>query len=445
MAGQGIGWWNGWGGLERRGTLGRTVVSAAFSGESFLVTKPSDSASPTSGRGEVAKHDVAVVGGGVIGLSLAWELLRRGQRVVIMDRAPVGRATSWAAAGILPPANADRATDPIDRLRGFSHVLWPVWCRQLAAATGIDPQLHRCGGLYLAETPGEAAAMTGMEGYWQDLNIDCQRLSRQQLLADFPWLRPWVESNRWITGHPEAAGWWTPDEYQIRPPRFLSALERACQLAGADIRTPFAASHISADAGGVTVEASGAESGPAVRACQVVLCGGAASGWLDPRMRLQQAIVPIRGQILLLHHEAIRQRMIVNLGHQYLIARGDGHVLVGSSEEEVGFQLGTTKEVMDELQAFARRLMPELNGATERTRWSGLRPMTFDGFPMLGTLPDTTGTTWHGRVHVAAGHYRSGVHLAPGTAVAMADHLQGKRSFMGLDAFGVGKQQSSTS
>ena len=401
-----------------------------------------DAASTTGHAGGLPEYDIAVVGGGVVGLSIAWELLRRGRHVAILDRAPLGQGTSWAAAGILPPANFDRATDPIDRLRGYSHTLWPVWCRQLIEATGIAPELDRCGGIYLPETAGEAAAMTGMVGYWRDLGIECQQLNRRQLIERFAWLAPWAESNRWIAEHPDAAGWWTPDEYQIRPPRLLAALERACRLSGAAVKTPFAAGEILADADGVTVRPSGEAETAAVRAGQVVMCGGAASGWVDPGMRLQQSIVPIRGQILLLYHEAVRRRMIVNSGNQYLIARGDGHVLVGSSEEEVGFQLGTTEEVISELQAFARRLMPPLKEATERRRWSGLRPMTFDGFPMLGTLPDAGGERWYGRVHVAAGHYRSGIHLAPGTAVAMADLLSGKATFMGLDAFAVGKQQS---
>ena len=121
---------------------------------------------------------------------------------------------------------------------------------------------------------------------------------------------------------------------------------------------------------------------------------------------------------------------------RYLVARDDGHTLVGSCEEEVGLQLGTTAEMLASLKEFALDLCPELSGADEVQAWSGLRPMTFDGFPIIGRVPESA------NVYVASGHYRSGLHLSPATAVAMADLMLGKKPAVSLDAFRVGKQQS---
>ena len=91
--------------------------------------------------------DVVVVGGGVIGMSIAWELSRHGVSVKVLDQSVFGREASWAGAGILPPGNADAATHPYDRLRGESCRLWPDWSAQLRELTGIDNGFRNCGGL----------------------------------------------------------------------------------------------------------------------------------------------------------------------------------------------------------------------------------------------------------------------------------------------------------
>lgn len=379
--------------------------------------------------------DVAVIGGGVIGLSLAWELLRRDARVVLVDRGEIepGRIdsrsrsdqSSWAAAGILPPSNFDRATDPIDRLRGYSHALWPLWCNQLLDATGIDPGLRRCGGLYLAESRGEAALMAGMIAYWRELNVDCQPISVEQLRSRFPYLRDWIADHAWLNRSADpVAGWWLADEYQVRPPRLLAALARACRNAGGRLIERVTVGDVRQSSDRITLDGL-----PGVTADQVVLCGGAATGHIAGSLGLETSLVPVRGQMLLLHHDQWTRDEVINVGNQYVLGRGDGHVLIGSCEEEVGFQNGTTDAVIDSLRAFAGRLCPPLRDARELQRWSGLRPMTFDGFPMLGRLPG------HRRIHVATGHYRSGIALAPATAVAMADHLQNRTSVLDLQPF----------
>ncbi|PHQ37165.1 NAD(P)/FAD-dependent oxidoreductase [Rhodopirellula bahusiensis] len=378
-----------------------------------------------------------IVGGGVIGLSIAWELVRRGEDVTVIDRGPIAHGTSWAAAGIFPPANFDRATDPIDRLRGFSHTLWPLWCQQLLDQTGIDPGLIRCGGLYLAETVGEASALTGMMSYWGDLDLECERIEATDLLRRQPRLKDWAQTNPWIQSHPNSAAWWTPDEYQIRPSRLLTALATACQSRGVVLLPHTSVLDLSTDDTGCTAKVMTRDATEHTLRCdRVVLCGGASIGSICPEIRLESSVIPIRGQILLLHSETFTDPIVLNVGNRYLVARGDGNVLVGSCEEEVGFEEGTTCEVIQGLRHFANRVCPELESATVVSQWSGHRPMTFDGFPMIGRVPDQS------NLFVAGGHYRSGIHLASGTAVAMADILEGKQSFMDLSAFSVGKQQA---
>lgn len=375
---------------------------------------------------------IIIVGGGAIGLSLAWELSQRGVGVRLIDREQVGRATSWAAGGILPPANQHTATDPIDQLRGLSHQLFPQWTQRLNLLTGIDSGFRRCGAWYLADTPGERAAMIGMTDYWHELHIDCQSVTPDEFQAKEPALRPWA---REIEG---LAAWWVPDECQVRSPDFLRALVAACRISGVEIvegRCVCDVIHDEAATTVMTVSASDDQDTRDFEADAVVLCAGTWTGNITPSLRLNQSLVPVRGQMLLLKTERPLFQPIINVGHRYLVCRDDGHVLVGSCEEEVGFECATTEPMIDSLRSFAHQLCPDLKHSTEVNVWSGLRPMTFDGFPMIGRVPDTA------NVFVAAGHFRSGIHLSPATAVCLADVITESTPAVGLDAFRVGKQQ----
>lgn len=372
-----------------------------------------------------------IVGGGVIGLSVGWELLRRGERVTLLESDAVGRATSWAAAGILPPARFGITQDPLDQLRGLSAELFPELTEKLIRETGVDPGFRRCGGWYLAETAGERAAMIGMQAYWGEMDIECASVTHDALRQREPGLTAWTKSN------PHAAAWWVPGEGQVHSPDLLESLTKACRRRGAEIIED------------TTVrEVRDAEHGCEVRvgdrwvfADRVVLCGGAWTGAIAPQLRLGTSIVPVRGQIVLLNpppgsgrHKRLLHS-IINIGHRYLVCRDNGCVLVGSVEEEVGFQNETTPEVLDDLREFACSVCPDLQRSTVQDAWSGLRPMTFDGFPMIGGVPNRP------NLFVAAGHFRSGIHLSFGTASVLADLMTGRQPPIDLEPFRVGKQQ----
>lgn len=377
-----------------------------------------------------ANHRTLIVGGGCIGLCLAWELSHRGVDVTVVDRDRIGKGTSWAAAGILPAAKYETATDPIDRLRGYSHELFQDWTGQLQQATGIDTGFRRCGGWFLADTPGEQAAMIGMTHYWRELQIQCERIDNADVARREPALADW------LTRNPNVAAWWTPDECQIRCPDYLAALAAACEKQNVQLLPRTNIHDLRSDGTTVQVSTENESNASTLEADSVVICSGAWSGLAAPSLKLDRSIVPIRGQILLLKSAQPLLSGVVNVGNRYLVVRDDGHTLVGSCEEEVGHQLGTTAEMLSTLRDFALNLCPQLSDAAEVQSWSGLRPMTFDGFPMLGRVPETT------NVYVASGHYRSGVHLSPATAKIMADLMTGETPQVDISHFGVGKQQS---
>jgi glycine oxidase len=124
---------------------------------------------------------------------------------------------------------------------------------------------------------------------------------------------------------------------------------------------------------------------------------------------------------------------VINEGSRYLVPRDDGRVLVGSTEEEVGFDKRTTEEGLRELRQLACSLVPALSDASLEQSWAGLRPASFDGFPYLGRLPELV------NAFVAAGHFRSGLYLSTGTAVVMRQLICSGESSIALDAFRVGR------
>ncbi|MEM9646221.1 MAG: FAD-dependent oxidoreductase [Planctomycetota bacterium] len=381
-----------------------------------------------------------VIGAGVIGLSIADELSRRGHQVTVLDRHDTARSTSWAASGILPPCHLETALDPLDRLRGYSHSFFASKIASLHRETGIDSELRCRGGWYLACSAGEAAAMAGMVAYWKEQGIACESVALDEIARREPALGVFARTND-RDRRPEDAmreagirqAWFAPGECQIRPPRLLSALFRSCEARGVQFVTNVDIQRVD-DRDRSGVEVSDGER--RWQAEQVVLAGGAATGLIEHRLRLQTSLVPIRGQILLKKASRRLVDSVVNVGHRYVLCRDDGHVLIGSCEEEAGFDFATTPEVLSELDAFACGLIPELATAPTLRSWAGLRPLTFDGFPMIGRVPDSAG------IYVASGHFRSGIHFSLGTAKLIADQISGVPTEIDVTPFRVGKQQS---
>jgi glycine oxidase len=366
-------------------------------------------------------HDVLIVGGGVIGLSLAWELAQRGQSVRVSDRGPIGREASWAGAGILPPARLRPADHPQDQLRGLACQLHPQWAERLKAETGIDTGYRRCGGLYLARQPGESAALAAWAQSLPEEDIAVQKLDAIALRQLEPGL-----------GIPDAVrlAVLLPEEAQLRNPRHLKALVAACTAAGVELTPEVAIERF--ELSGAELAAIDTNHGP-LRARQYCFTAGAWTGQLLQRLGIHLGIVPIRGQIVLFRCERPPISRIINEGSRYLVPRDDGRVLAGSTEEEVDFDKRTTSEAIADLTQFARTLVPALADAAIEQTWAGLRPASFDGLPYLGALPGIK------NAFVAAGHFRTGLYLSPATAVVISQLLGGETPQIDLHPFAVGR------
>jgi glycine oxidase len=357
-------------------------------------------------------NDITVVGGGVIGMSIAWEMASIGYRVRLVDASRLGTAASWAAAGILPatPPLASELLEPIECLRSLSHELYPDWTRKIKDYAGIDTEFRPCGGVFLSRSRGEHATMLAQEIFWHEQGVQASRFSMQQLAASHSTLA--ALANRLESSTTSTTAWFTPGECTVRTPRLLQGLKRACHMAGVEIleNCEIKEIEIQSDNQPITLHTSQ----HSWQSQYVCVSSGAWTQRLLQPLGLQTGILPVRGQMLLYKFDVPPFPMIINEGHRYFVPRLDGHVLAGSCEEEVGFDISNTDEKITELKSWVDTLMPDWNDRHFVSAWAGLRPGSFDGLPYIGSLPD------HPNLIVASGHYRSGVHLAPGTAKIVA-------------------------
>lgn len=365
--------------------------------------------------------DVLLIGGGAVGLALAWELARHGCRVTLLDRQAVGREASWAGAGILPAARRHTWQHPYDQLRGLACELHPQWAEELKERTGVDPGYRRCGGIHLAASPGEAATLAGWARLMEEEGVAIERLRVDALRQREPQVA-------WPGAGDKLAGYFLPEEAQLRNPRYLRALAVACRQAGVQMHEHVTVQQWQTHGERVTAVETSIGTLCAQRYC---LTAGAWAGPLLARMGIATGMLPIRGQMVLFRSASPPIRHILNVGSRYLVPRDDGYVLAGSTEEEAGFDKSTTPQAISELIEFAGQYVPALRQATVERTWAGLRPGSLDGLPYLGPLPGLVNG------FVAAGHFRSGLFLSPATARVMGQLLRGEPPEVDLSGFDV--------
>lgn len=332
--------------------------------------------------------DVVVVGGGVIGLSIAYELAGHGLSVTLLERDEIGREASWAGGGILPPASWYVDHPALDTLALVAATDQAELSARLLEETGLDDEYARCGAVY-HETPVNAAYLAGVFHRWRSLGVR-------------------VDS--------EAGAYHVPGEAQVRNPRRLRALAAACEKRGVRLVTGAPAEGFVSGAGGV-VNAVRTAAGDF--ACGgVCLCAGAWTPQLALAGQSQAPGKPVRGQMLLLRPERPLPQIVHRYPH-YAVPRRDGLVLVGATVEETGFDKQTTPTGKDELLRAARTLDPSLADAILLRHWAGLRPASADELPQIGPLPGLR-NAW-----VASAHHRSGLQLAPPTARIISAMIRG--------------------
>ncbi len=355
--------------------------------------------------------DVLILGGGVIGLTTAYYLSRAGAKVAVVDKGDLGQESSWAGAGIISPAPPlHLARHPLEQLAAHSARLHPELARDLHETTSIDTGYLVCGGWELF---GQHEHVPVLQ--WTRQEIAFERVDEQQLSQREPALQ-----------RPPGFVFCKKDTAQLRNPRHVKALVAWCGRAGVTL-TPGCPVH-GFERTGQRIVAARSSAG-LLAADRFLITSGAWSETLLGEVGIRPGIHPVRGQIVLLRTSPPVLRSIVEEGRRYLVPRPDGRVLVGSTEEEVGFVKQTTATAVHELLDFAIRLVPALAGAPVERCWAGLRPGSPDELPFLGRVPGLD------NLFVAAGHYRAGIMLSPATGLVMKELLLGEGTTVPLEPF----------
>ncbi|WP_314172725.1 glycine oxidase ThiO [Streptomyces winkii] len=362
--------------------------------------------------GERARPDVAVVGGGIIGLVTAWRAAQRGLDTAVVDPEPGGGAARVAAGMLAAVTELHYGEESLLALNLASAARYPDFTAELEEACGHEIGYRPCGTLAVALDADDRAHLRELHALQRRCGLESQWLTGRECRRLEPMLAPSVRGGLRVDG-----------DHQADPRRLATALLLACERAGVRFLRA-AARRLTVTAGratGVTLD-----DGTGVEAGQTVLATGSWASRLEGLPgELLPPVRPVKGQVLRLRMPPSSSygpflsrtvRAIVRGGSVYLVPRANGELVVGATSEELGWDTTVTAGGVYELLRDAHELTPGVTELPLTETSAGLRPASPDNAPLLGptALPG---------LHVATGHYRNGVLLTPVTGDSMGELL----------------------
>jgi glycine oxidase len=357
-----------------------------------------------------APPDVVIVGGGLIGLSIAWRAAGLGLRVQVVDPEP-GRAASYAAAGMLAPVTEAHYNE--ERLLGLnlaSSRRYPEFVGELEEESGLSTGYRQTGTLVVALDGDDLAALAELYAFQRSLDLAVEQLSGRECRRMEPLLAPGTRGALLVAG-----------DHQVDNRRLTAALLRAVELRGVTLRRDRVSGVTTAHGRVTGVRTAG---GTVIAAGEVVLAAGCWSGTIQGLPpEVVPPVRPVKGQTVRLRIPAAfapflsrNVRGLVKGTHVYLVPRADGELVIGATQEEMGYDTQVTAGGVYELLRDARELVPAITELPLVETHAGLRPGTPDNAPLLGP------SAVSGLV-LATGHFRNGVLLTPVTADVIATYL----------------------
>jgi glycine oxidase len=357
---------------------------------------------------------IVVVGGGIIGCATAYELMKAGCAVTLLERSTPGAEASSAAAGVLSPL-AYASHPPTSRLVLASWRLYPAVVRELAAATGIDVELSTRGTIHPLFTVEEVREAAALAEWAIARRVGVDAWDAADLRAREPALSTRVRGAMFVKG-----------DHWINNQRLVVAYAQAAVAAGVSLVSGCAVSRVLVEDGrarGVLAD------GDRYEGDAVVLAAGAWSGALAASFGGRLPVEPRRGQMVALGHVPPVIGHCIHANDVYLVPRPSGELLIGATVERVGFQRAVTAQGIAGLLRAAIDVVPALAALPITRTWFGFRPWAPDGRPVLGPWPGID-NLW-----VATAHYREGILLAPITARLLTEWIVGGAPSIDLEAF----------
>lgn len=362
-------------------------------------------------------YDVLIVGGGIIGGSIAFELAQRKLRVAVLDRQELMLEASWAAAGMLSPAPDCPAAIPLVPLGRASLALYPKFVDAVEDASHLRSG-YRTGGALEVICHGDAEReLSTLVALQRGLGLACEPLP----LDEARYMEPTL-------GRDARAAALLPDECSVEPRALTSAVLAAAGSAGAALCPGIDVIALALD--GKKCIGVKTSNGEIIHAEQVVLATGCWSSQI-PEAAPYAPTIPVRGQMAALRHSGTPIRHVLRSERGYLVPRGSESpqiVVVGSTIESAGYEKRVTSGGLEKILSAANELAPELAKAEIIETWCGLRPGTPDQLPILGPV-DIDGLVF------ATGHYRNGILLAPITAKLIGEWITERRVSLDWEAF----------
>jgi glycine oxidase len=332
---------------------------------------------------------IAIIGGGIIGMSIAWRLAQAGFTVTVFEKSTIGGEASWAGAGMLSPGGEFDEDSEMARLAVESRDLYRHFVEELQRESKLEIDFQETGALDLAYSAAELTQLAARAERQAAIGIPSRPVSAEQIATFWPRVRK----------EELAGGYFYPGDASVNPRDVVTALRVACTNRGVKLIEKNEIHIVDPEAYGVTIIAAGAWSS------SITIAG------LPPLPPSE----PIRGHLIGYRQPEQTCSTIIRHNHTYLLQRANGLLIVGASVEHAGFDRTINEAAVADLQAQAARVMPHLGETTPTEIWNGFRP----GSDHLHIGP------WHSpRVYLAYGHYRNGILLAPVTAQRITASLQ---------------------
>lgn len=359
--------------------------------------------------------DVVVIGGGVIGSAIAWNLAEQKQQTILVEKNLPGREASAAAAGILAVASGRSKRGPMYQLKSASQKLYPALVQELETQTGIDIEYQTVGVLDLIRNEADEKKYRQLYNLRKEQGYEATWLSAE----DARRLEPQLTSD--LRGAVHFSG-----DHHLNNERLAEAWAQAVAQRGATVQTGVTVNEARIANGKVTAVRIGEEW---VSTNTVVIAAGSWSHEVGSIFGLSIPTQPAKGQMLTVRFPFLRH--VVSWSDHYLVPRKNGEVVIGSTVEFVGHDKNVTLEAARAIIERAVDLMPEIRTAPLNRFWAGLRPYSPTRRPILCRAPGLE------NVILATGHHRNGIVLAPITGKLICELIMTGQTSIPLDPFAL--------